>query len=95
MTRFVQFGAENKLRALFRTLGAITPASARPARDLPPASATFDNLLRQGIIREAAPGTFYLYEPRLARGRVVRAVLFWLVVVIAPIALIQFCEGRP
>jgi hypothetical protein len=85
--------AENDLRAAFRALGAVTPATARPGKDLPLETASFKNLLHRGVIREGAPGTFYLYEPRRAPGLWIRQVVFWIVVVILPVAIIQFCSG--
>jgi len=90
---FLQLGAQNELRAAFRALGAVTPATARQGKDLPTETASFNNLLRRGIIREGAPGMFYLYEPQRAPGYLVRRLLFWIVVIFAPIVIIQFCPG--
>jgi hypothetical protein len=44
------------------------------------------------VIREGASGTFYLYEPQRAPGLWIRRVIFWIVVVILPVAIIQFCS---
>jgi hypothetical protein len=93
VVEFLQLGAQNELRAAFRALGAVTPSTARPAKDLPTETASFNILLRRGVIREGAPGMFYLYEPQRAPGYLVRQLLFWIVVIITPIAIIQFCPG--
>lgn len=88
-----QLGAKRELRAVFRALGAVTPAGARPRKDLPPDSPAFANLLRWGVIREGAPGTFYLYERPRAPGQWVLKLIFWAVVILMPIAIIQYCPG--
>lgn len=88
--------AETQLRAAFRDLGAVTPANARPGKELPVMDAdTFDSLLRRGVIREGAPGTYYLYEPKPARSGWVRRAIFWLAVLIIPVTIIQFCSASP
>ena len=48
-----------------------------------------------GVIREGAPGTFYLYEPPPLPRRWARMMLFWIVVVGIPVRIIQFCQGSP
>jgi hypothetical protein len=87
--------AENDLRAAFRVLGAVSPATARAGKDLPRETVAFKNLLHRGVIREGAPGTFYLYESARARGSWVGQVIFWVVIVILPVAFIQFCAKSP
>lgn len=88
--------AETQLRAAFRELGAVTPANARPGKEFPVVDANvFDNLLRKGVIREGAPGTFYLYEPPPAPRRWALHVLFWIAVLAVPVGIIQFCSGSP
>jgi hypothetical protein len=88
--------AENELRAAFRALGAVTPANARPGKEFPVVDAAiFDNLLRRGVIREGAPGTFYLYEPPPNPHRWFPRVLFWIAVIALPVGIIQFCPGSP
>ena len=87
--------AESELRAAFRALGAVTPVSARPGKDLPRDTAAFDGLLRRGVIREGAPGTFYLYELQPVPIQLARRLLFWAVLILTPIAIIQFCSGSP
>lgn len=86
-------GAENEIRAAFRAIGAVSPATARPDKDLPPRSPAFDALLRRGVIREGAPGTFYLYEPPRAPSRWALRLIFWAVVIFTPVLIIQYCAG--
>ena len=93
MAYFLPFRAENELRAAFRALGAVTPTTARAGKDLPLETVSFKNLLHRGVIREGAPGTFYLYEPQRASGFWIRQVIFWIVIVILPVVIIQFCSG--
>jgi hypothetical protein len=87
--------AEYDLRAAFRALGAVSPGTARTGKDLPLETVAFKNLLHRGVIREGAPGTFYLYEPPRPRGSWIRQLIFWMVLVILPIAIIQFCGKSP
>ena len=93
MAYLLPFRAESELRAAFRALGALTPATARPGKDLPVESAAFKNLLHRGVVREGAPGTYYLYEPPRASRFWIRQAIFWIVIVILPVAIIQFCSG--
>ena len=89
---------ENELRAMFRGLGAVTPANARPGKEFPLVdSATFDRLLRRGVIREGAPGTFYLYEDARAPGirRLAGMLIFWLAMIGIPVGILQFCGRSP
>jgi hypothetical protein len=88
---------EEEVRDVFRAAGAISPASARVGKDLPPFDAdTFDRLLHRGVLREGAPGSFYLYEnrrPRSASG-LLRTLLFWILVVLIPVALMKWSASR-
>jgi hypothetical protein len=93
VTGVFHYRAEMETRAAFRTLGAISPSTARPGSELPQETPAFRNLLRRGVVREGAPGTFYLYEDQRAVEFFIRQVLFWIVVIYIPIALIQFCPG--
>jgi hypothetical protein len=50
-----------------------------------------------GVIRESAPGTYYLFEakrPPLTLGRIMTVVLFWLLVVLVPVAILQLSNSR-
>ena len=86
---------ENELRTGLRVMGAISPATARPGKDLVVDKTAFDNLLRRGVIREGAPGTYYLHETRTEPRAVVLHLLFWIVVILLPIGIMQFCSGAP
>jgi len=95
VVRVLPFRTENELRTTFRALGAVTPASAVHGKDLPLATRSFKSLLHRGVIREGAPGTFYLYEQQRTAEFWIRQALFWIVIVIVPVAIIQFCSGSP
>ena len=88
---------EEEVRNVFRESGAVSAASARPGKDLPPFdAATFDRLLDRGILREGAPGSFCRYEnrrPRSARG-LSRTLLFWILLVLIPVALMKWSESH-
>jgi hypothetical protein len=75
-------------------VGAVSPATARPLAEFPLIDGSaFDALLRRGVIREAAPGTFYVFRSDAQSydwRRVLQVVLFWLVMLLIPIFLIQF-----
>jgi hypothetical protein len=85
-----------------RRLGATSPASACVDSILPSLlRQRFRDLLDRGLLREAAPGTFYLYEsavttsafpgPTQSKGSrgVVLRLLFWLVIILAPLLVIM------
>jgi hypothetical protein len=88
------------------TLGATSPAGARPESELPRLSARqLQHLLDQGIVREAAPGTFYVYrqggktapQPTVAAAvsaeptlsRRALMIAFWLIVVLIPLVYLR------
>ncbi len=92
----VQHRKENELRVMFRAQGAVSPATARSAKDLPAVdAASFDKLLRAGVIREGAPGTYYLYEPTRPVFHLVRRAFFFAVIILLPVGIIQFCGSAP
>ena len=86
-----------------RRVGATSPASACSDRDLPRLSRErLGILLDSGVLREGAPGTYYLYEnahparvalplsrPAPARGLVPR-LIFWLIMILLPVIFLQF-----
>ena len=87
---------------IMRRLGATSPATACSDRDLPCLSRErFRDLLDRGVLREGAPGTFYLYEHAIISSvttppaREFRApalalrLLFWLLVILVPVIFIQ------
>jgi hypothetical protein len=50
-----------------------------------------------GIVREGAPGTYYLFElkkPPLTPARILMAVLFWLLVIGVPVVILQLSNSR-
>lgn len=50
----------------------------------------FHLLLQRGILREATPGTYYLFErERLGRARWVRIAVLWLVLFLLPILIVR------
>ena len=75
-------------------VGAVSPATARALAEFPLVDdSAFDALVRRGVIREAAPGTFYVFRSDAESHdwrRAVKLVLFWLIVLLIPILLIQF-----
>ena len=92
---FLQLGAENEVRDAFRAIGAVTPATARPRKDMTLDNASFDDLLRRGVIREGAPETFYLYQPPPERTLWAVRVIVWMALILTPVALIQYCPRSP
>lgn len=88
-------------------LGATSPANARPLPDLPVLPrGELDDLIELGIVREAAEGRYYVYRSRRSMltmlslpdapttlVRVVKTLLFWLIMVLIPIVLLQL-TGR-
>jgi hypothetical protein len=81
-----------------REVGAISPATARPMGLLPDdVRLDLDRYVQSGLVREGAPGTFYLFAPATppwTAARVVKAVLFWLLVVIVPVVILQLSNTR-
>lgn len=77
-----------------RELGAISPATARHALELPPElRRDLERYVNEGLIREGSPGTFYLFLPArlpVSRANVVRTLSFWVIVLLLPLALLWF-----
>lgn len=76
-----------------RAIGAISPATARKASQLPEhVREHLDYYVGLGVVREGAPGTFYLFvapsPPALSGRRLVLAVVFWLLVVSVPLLIL-------
>jgi hypothetical protein len=42
-----------------------------------------------------ATGTFYLYEPQPIPILLARRLLFWAVLILTPVAILQFCSASP
>ena len=80
--------------AAFMAAGAVSPAGAKPITEFPLIDAgVFESLVRRGVIREGAPGTFYVYETASdvsPQGRLMKTMLFWLIILAIPLLLIQF-----
>ena len=88
-------------------LGATGPANARPLPDLPVVPrAELDELIERGLVREAADWRYYVYRSRrsvtpmlspskspITPGRLWKTLLFWLIMVLIPIVLLQL-TGR-
>jgi hypothetical protein len=51
-----------------------------------------------GFVREGPAGTFYLHEARastIMRGLIVKTVVFWFLVIIVPVIILQISNSRP
>jgi hypothetical protein len=74
--------------------GAVSPTTAISVGELSQvAPATWRTLLMCGVVRESAPGVYYLAdwpEERRAesRGRFVKSAAFWLLLIAIPVALL-------
>ena len=81
-----------------RELGAVSPATARRAFELPEVvRSDLERYVLAGVVREGAPGTYYLFEaksPPLTLARVAMTVLFWLLVVLVPVAILQLSNSH-
>lgn len=90
---------------IMRRLGATSPATACPERELPHLTrACCQDLLDRGVLREAAPGTFYLYEQAISASVIsppprafpapslALRLFFWLLVILVPVIIIQFAQ---
>jgi hypothetical protein len=84
-----EFRNEGEVRGAFRALGAVGAASAQPGKYFGVGTQPFERLLRTGVVREGTPGNFYLYEQKVEGRRIVRLVVFWIVVILLPILIIQ------
>ena len=82
-----------------RELGATVPEMARSAADLPDTvRSELGRYVDEGVIREGPAGTFYLDEGRAAavlRSQIVKTVVFWLVVILLPVVILQLSNSRP
>jgi hypothetical protein len=59
--------AQQELLLAAESLGATAPAGARPLAGLPRLSAReLDDLIERGLLREAAPRTYYVFRSRAA-----------------------------
>lgn len=88
-----------KARKTMRNLGATAPELARPASDLPAdVRSELGRYVDAGFIREGPAGTFYLHEGRASttlRNQILKTVIFWFVVILIPVVILQLSNLRP
>lgn len=76
-----------------RDVGAVSPATALKASQLPElVREHLDYYVTLGVVREGAPGTFYLFvappPPAWSIRRIGLLLLFWLLVIIVPVLML-------
>ena len=85
---------QGEICAALIAVGAVSPGTARARTEFPLVDdGVFDALVQRGVIREAAPGTFYVFQPEAqSHGwrRVLTVALFWLIMLLIPVVLIRF-----
>jgi hypothetical protein len=95
----INFSEIQGLRRAMRGVGAIDPGSARRASELPEAvQRELGRFLDSKMIREGPAGTYYLHEPTASTAfwrQVLKAVVFWFLVIIIPVAILQLSNMRP
>ena len=88
-----------KAKRAMRALGATGPEMARPASDLPDEiRSELGRYVDAGFLREGPAGTFYLDERRASavrRNQILKAVVFWFLVIILPLIILQISTSRP
>src|SRR5688572_5849012 len=95
----INFSEIQSVRRAMRDLGATNPGTARVATELP--GHVQDDLGRfvdSGIIREGPAGAYYLHEATAStvfRLQVLKAVVFWFLVIIIPVVILQLSNMRP
>jgi hypothetical protein len=94
----INFSEIRSVRRAMRRLGAIDPGTARLARELPePVQHDLGRYVDAKIIREGPAGTYYLHEPGASaafRVQVAKAVVFWFLAIIVPVAILQLSNMR-
>jgi hypothetical protein len=92
--RGVALPGERFARNAMEALGADSPDTAVPLEALPaPILKNLDEYVFSGLIREAGGGKYYLFTMRQlpwTRVRVIKAITFWLLVILIPVLVIQF-----
>ncbi len=88
----VQIQNERAVVRAFEDAGAVSPATARPLAEITAVDATAVlPLATRRVVREAAPGRYYLHAGgEHARRRVIVRIVFCLVLLLVPVLLIQF-----
>ena len=88
-----------RAKKALQAVGATSPATARPASDLPDEiRAELGRYIDAGFIREGPSGTYYLDEDRASavrRSQIVKSVVFWFLVIILPVIILQISNSRP
>lgn len=87
-----------KLRRAMRKAGALSPDTALPPAALNDIiSSDIDVYVDADVLRVSPTGDFYLDEPNAARAvrdQTIKMVVFWLIVVLLPVALLQLTNTR-
>ena len=95
----INFSEIQGVRRAMRDLGAMDLGSARLASELPEAvQRELGRFVDSKIIREGPAGTYYLDEATASavfRVQVLKAVIFWFLVIITPVAILQLSNMRP
>ena len=95
----INFSEVQGVRRTMRAIGAIDPGTARQASELPEAvRRDLGRFLDSKIIREGPAGTYYLHEATASaafRMQVLKAVVFWFLVIIIPVAILQLSNMQP
>lgn len=80
----------SEIRGAFKAKGAVGAVNAQPGKYLGEGTPAFESLLRSGVIREGAPGSFYMYERGPVANRFLKQALFWIFIILLPILIIRF-----
>ena len=79
----------------FRAVGAVSPDTSRSEADFPVFDPrTLRQLVEAGKLNEPSPGRFYIAPIRRTPQGVLRAMLFWVLVLLIPILCIKFVTVR-
>jgi hypothetical protein len=82
-----------RIRTRLRTLGAVSPATARSPADIDSVDApAWTELLRAGTVREGPTGLYYLFEPykrATLRARMLKTGFFWIIILLIPVILLK------
>jgi hypothetical protein len=88
-----------RLRKAMRKAGALDPGTALPASAFNEIlDSDIDPYVEAGVLREGPSQTFYLHEPTASlviRKQTLMAVVFWFLVIIIPVAILQLSNSRP
>jgi len=94
----IGFPDARRLRRAMRKAGAVDPDTALPASAFNEIlDSDIDPYVEAGMLREGRSGTFYLHEPTASvviRKQTVIAVVFWFLVIIIPVVILQLSTNR-